>query len=560
MPQKLAIAISGTMSLGSYEAGVLYEIVEAIAQHNCHPDTADDQRIEIDVITGVSAGAMTACILTQKLMFEAEALRQPHANALYEPWVEDMEITELLKLRLSKDDLSSVFSSERMAEIGYTYLLQRYATGQPTPRQRHPAAAGSVRLGLVMSNLNGIESVVQLTDFPEIHNPANRSPRLTRTRYSDSFTCEISDSDADDHLNLWQKLEKIARSSSAFPFLFRPVSMFCPQQADDTECIYTDGSLFENEPLGLAKKLVDQIDPQHLDHLNRFYLSVAPSPSPANLAINNSNITSLGTGTALIDAILTQASQSWITISQVNERIRQFEHQIKELSDVLIKSPALSTHFNSVADHLLTILYSQSVRESFQQADQERLRQQFTEEYERIVYATSTESICGEAVASSWLRLVQVLEKIQQLGDKDVMRVYAITSEAGFASKPFGLRGLLDQSLRDFDYNAGRHKAIIFLTRLQTLHQHGKSEGQLYLTHFVPGHNLKPLSKDLANPNRRMDQIPAAKRRAVKSQLLDRAQQMVDASESRFWVRWLFKLSLRLFLSKHLDRLLELEK
>lgn len=552
MPQKLAIAISGTVSLSSYEAGVLYEVVEAIAQHNCHPDTAAEQRIEIDVVTGVSAGTMTACILTQKLMFEAEALRQPHANALYEPWVEDLDITEMLKPHSAKD-LSSIFLSERMAEIGSTYLLQRYATGQPTPRQRHPAAASSVQLGLATSNLNGIEHTLHLTDFPEFTNPAHRSPRLTYTRHDDVLIQKISDSDADDHLRMWQKLEKIARSSSA-PFLFRPLH-------HDSGPIYTDGGLFENEPLGLAKNLVDQIDPQHLDHHNRFYLYVGPSArTTVNLA---SNATSLNTGAALIDALFTQTSQNWITISHVNEQIRQFEHQIKELSDVLIKSPALSNSFSRVADALLAILYSQEpVSAQFQQADQQRLRQQFTEEYERIVYATNTESIAGEAVAKSWLRLVQVLEKIQHLGNKDVMTVYALTAEAAIADRPFALKSCLDQSLRDLDYSAGRHKAVTFLKRLQTLNQHGKSEGQLYLTNFVPGHNLKPLPKDFANLahlNTSMDWIPIAKRQAVKAQLLDRAQQVIDTSESRFWVRWLLKFSLGLFLSKQLDRLLELK-
>ena len=34
MPYKLAITVAGGVSLGTYEAGVLYEIVDAISQHN----------------------------------------------------------------------------------------------------------------------------------------------------------------------------------------------------------------------------------------------------------------------------------------------------------------------------------------------------------------------------------------------------------------------------------------------------------------------------------------------------------------------------------------------
>jgi predicted acylesterase/phospholipase RssA len=569
MPQKLAIAIRGAVALSSYEAGILYEMIEAIAQHNCHPDTMDEQRIEIDVITGVSAGAMTACILAQKLMFEAEALRQPHANALYGPWVEDMDITELLKLRLHDDPQASVFSAERMAEIGYTYLLQRYATGQPTPRQRHPAAADSIRVGLAMANLQGSDGTVNLTDFPDVNNPDNRSPALTYTRHSEWLTYQISDRDADDHPELWQKLERIARSSSTVPFLLRPPQIdpidlrdsHSSHQTAGFPGIPIDGSLFKSDPLDLAKNLVDQTDRQHLDHPNRFYLYVAPSAKTLftdRFAQNQA--TPLATSAALMNALFTNAGQNWIRISQMNEKIRQFERQAKELSDVLIKSPHLKTSFSSIADHLLTILYRQdapSAEPLEMETDQERLRQQFTEEYERIVYATQTGNIAGEEVAKSWLRLVQALEKIQHLGDKDVMTVYAITPEERLTGEqPFALGGLLDQSLRDADYNTGRRQAVHFLTRLQTLNQHGKSEGQLYLTNFTPGHNLRPSeSWDEA----RMDWIPAGKRRAVKSQLLARTQHIIDASESRFWVRWLLKLSLSLFLSRQIDRLLELE-
>ena len=64
MPRKLAIVISGAVSLGSYEAGVMYELLEAIALHNESVGSDHPDRVEIDVITGASAGAMTAAILS----------------------------------------------------------------------------------------------------------------------------------------------------------------------------------------------------------------------------------------------------------------------------------------------------------------------------------------------------------------------------------------------------------------------------------------------------------------------------------------------------------------
>ncbi len=577
MSQKLAIAISGAVSLGSYEAGVIYEIVEAIAQHNTHPDTAEEERIEIDVITGASAGAMTACILSQKLMFEAEALRQPCANALYGPWVEDVDITGLLKLRGQDDPNFSILSSEQIAELGYKYVMQRYAAGQPTPRQRHPAAASSIRLGLAMSNLNGVDYAVEVTDFPNVADPGSRSRRMfTYTRHKDFFTCEIQDQDADDNPKLWQKLEAIARSSGAFPFAFRLLQI--QREGSDASFaqsvlspdrpysfVYTDGGVFENEPLGLAKDLVDEIDRKHLNHGDRFYLYVAPGAksSTVNPNINAENATYLNTGAALAGAIFTQARfQNWIATSKINAAIRQFEQQAKELSDVLLKSPQLRMAFSSVADNLLSVLYIQGTSVEQQQQimlDRNRLRHQFTEEYDRLVYASTKTGVPGEEVAESWLKLVQALEKAQNLGTKDVMTVYAITSEdvelAGEQLFAFG--GFLDQSFRKHDYDVGRHKAVHFLQQLQALNQKGKGEGQLYLTNFVPGHNLAPLQPDLGKVD--LSKVDLKTRQALKAQLVDRLQRIVDSVEGRIWVRWLLKLSLRIFLSKRLNELLKLE-
>jgi len=86
MSQKLAIAISGAVSLGSFESGVMYEIIEAIAQHNQHQETAEDQKIIIDVITGASAGAMTAAILAQKTFLRQIDLRPYQMTSTGHGW------------------------------------------------------------------------------------------------------------------------------------------------------------------------------------------------------------------------------------------------------------------------------------------------------------------------------------------------------------------------------------------------------------------------------------------------------------------------------------------
>ena len=63
MTYRVAFAISGAVSLGSYEAGTVYEIIRAFAEHNNSLPEGSDQRIAIDVLTGASAGGMTAALI-----------------------------------------------------------------------------------------------------------------------------------------------------------------------------------------------------------------------------------------------------------------------------------------------------------------------------------------------------------------------------------------------------------------------------------------------------------------------------------------------------------------
>ena len=84
MTYRVAIAISGAVSLGSYEAGTLYEIIKALKEHNENPA---NPKIEIDVLTGASAGGMTAAMIAQKLLYDGDALSGENTNVAYEAWV-----------------------------------------------------------------------------------------------------------------------------------------------------------------------------------------------------------------------------------------------------------------------------------------------------------------------------------------------------------------------------------------------------------------------------------------------------------------------------------------
>src|SRR5437764_1414645 len=136
MSKNLAITIAGAVSLGSYEAGVLFEVLDAIRQHNTHPQTAGDDRVLIDVLTGASAGGMTAIVLAQKLLYSAGEFVGPYDNPLYNLWVKRISLAGLQQTEEDERALDSLFSSNLIETISREALLKRYAT-TPIAAIRH---------------------------------------------------------------------------------------------------------------------------------------------------------------------------------------------------------------------------------------------------------------------------------------------------------------------------------------------------------------------------------------------------------------------------------------
>ncbi len=462
MAKKLAITISGAVSLGSYEAGVMYEVVHAIRQHNESRETSADDRILIDVLTGASAGGMTAAILAQKLMFEADALEGAYFNSLYAPWVTDVNIFDLLTERPGDSPSKSILSSKFVEDISRRYLTSRYQSHADPPRAHHGAAADKIWLGLAMSNLNGADYKVGTWPKGE----------FVYTRFQDELKVLIENAASDDTMDVWEPLRNAAVSCGAFPFAFSAVEVvrhkFEYDSPDLTSQIlptqtfcYTDGGVFQNEPLGMAKDLVDITDPQHVDTENRYYLFVShgAKKSVASSELNAGNADFLPFGIRLATAIFNQAGfQDWIMVENVNSQIDLFNKRAVELASILKEKadPAeFVTSLGSAANVLLPVLFKDAGGEASIKAARDRLKKQFAAEYDGL----------PEGVRNTWVDAILVLESAAQMGERDEMRILAVTSDeselAGADLQAFS--GFFDFKYRKHDYDVGREKAQAFL-------------------------------------------------------------------------------------------------
>jgi len=469
MPTKfLAITIAGAVSLGSYEAGATYEILDAIRQHNEHPETiANGDFIRIDVLTGASAGGMTAAILAQKLLFAKNEFvgpdghsPSPYNNPLYNTWVKGIDLKDLLDSQdkpLPDGDPAelSVLSSNLIEKISRDTLAQLDHTGNiPLTGGAHNAIdpGRGVRLGLALTNLNGINY-----EYPIFGGGSFRY-----TDFSDQMLRLLPVNDRSS--TRWIEISGAAVACGAFPAAFRtkdlprvlsdyqPSDTLVSFPSDPYTFTYTDGGVLQNQPLGMAKNLVDLND-RHLNNENRFYLFVSPSPMEGkqNLELHEANANILKVVERLYDVYTGQSTfRDWIQAREVNGQIDILDKRATGLAQALAHNEIDSDVLNRASKQIVTVLYATEPPDEPQDAALARLSAQYSEEIANL----GADSINAEA----FLNAILALEKSAGLGERDKMEIYGIVTKDGDLAGAgiFAFLGFFDISYRDHDYDWGR--------------------------------------------------------------------------------------------------------
>jgi hypothetical protein len=526
MPKRLAITIAGAVSLGSYEAGVLYEVLDAIQQHNHNPATGLDEKIVIDVLTGASAGGMTAIILAQKLLFSADEFRGPYDNPLYNTWVTRISLEGLQSTENGEQALHSLFSSNLVQTISKEALLQRYATGQPAAPQRHDAVGDEIRVGIALTNLNGVAYGY----------PVTPGGKFVYIDYSDQMSRRVTGSGSD-NASFWEPLRQAAVACGAFPIAFRVQDL---QRSAKTECddyptqnreawasdpatfTYTDGGVLQNQPLGMAKNLVDSID-KHLDQETRYYLFVSPHAKDpdVNDGFHAANADYFHLVLRLISSVMGQSGfQDWITAKGVNERLVLLDSRAKGLKDAILRGDVDVACLAKTADSLLTLFFTSgehlspgaTAPETLVQA-RSRIAAQYHDWIEEVDGVSNRADAYRDAVLA--------FETAAGLGARDFMSIYGITATeselAGAGLQAF--LGFFDRRFRDHDYDVGRlhARSVLKDAAIQVSGQLGPISYQ--------GSEIHPIDSRL--DGLKMSQVPIADLNAFKAGMRKRLNQML---------------------------------
>jgi hypothetical protein len=181
----------------------------------------------------------------------------------------------------------------------------------------------------------------------------------------------------------WEWLSDAAVASGAFPFAFRPRAVlrsqteFVNEQTplwpgknqptvegttyvqwgpkEPSDFAYSDGGVLQNQPLGIAKNLVDMavqervenakqlpnadllMQTLHRDADDRLYVFISPNPvKSSSVALRAADISLSQMLPDIVRTYLRQATfHDWIMAERVNQKIRLLDERAKELAAAL---------------------------------------------------------------------------------------------------------------------------------------------------------------------------------------------------------------------------------
>ncbi len=266
---RLSLILSGAVSLGAYEGGVVAQLAYALARWNeARPEAPP--RAVIDVIAGASAGAMTGAMLAHHLMTGDDP--REFVSRVRESWCgASTTLPEMLRPRsgdehsfLSSrliDDVAEKFfqpregdpARVRQAEVVFTCTLTSleaipYQFQMLTRRRLKPMPAWTRRDWATFSVLRG--------DQPGAPPPVWELPTGCRAGQPESRRVD------------WPRLVSFGLASGAFPVAFQPIAISrlttdYPKPLRDTRgwvrLRYMDGGVLDNMPFKRASEALGSL-------------------------------------------------------------------------------------------------------------------------------------------------------------------------------------------------------------------------------------------------------------------------------------------------------------
>jgi hypothetical protein len=229
---RIGINMAGAISAGAYTAGVLDFLIQALDEWEAAKSRSEPvprHKVSIDVLSGASAGGMSAAIAIVALheqfppIVESACEVKKSQNKLYRSWVRDIDIEALLGTQDLRDgkEVVSLLDSTPIPEIAGDVIGQRNFT------RRRSYVSNNLELFIALTNLRGV---------PYSVNSSNEGSFEEHIAYfADQIQFEIVGKEGDSPQSelakplplsggdsQWQLLRRAAVATGAFPIALAP--------------------------------------------------------------------------------------------------------------------------------------------------------------------------------------------------------------------------------------------------------------------------------------------------------------------------------------------------
>jgi hypothetical protein len=253
--------------------------------------------------------------------------------------------------------------------------------------------------------------------------------------------------------------------------------------------------VLQNQPLGMAKNLVDEND-NHLENDNRFYLFVSPSPMDGkqNFDLHEADANMLVVGKRLFDVNTGQSTfRDWIQAQEINAQIEILDQRAIGLAAALETAKIDAGVLSAASQGVLDLLYATAQVSETQAEAEARLAHQYAAEIGQAGPPATGLGGVATPASRAFLLAIHALEKAASLGERDRMQIYGIVTAdgnlAGAGVQAFA--GFFDQAFRDHDYDWGRTVAQRLLSNPAFA-----APGQLGPIRYTPA-GIRPLDAAL---------------------------------------------------------------
>ncbi len=330
---KLCITMAGAVSAGAYTAGVLDYLIETLdlweqvktknrtlgENHSNYDHTVPMHQVEIDVISGSSAGgisgSLTMLALTDKHFKSYNRNNKAGENNIfYKSWVEmaDDADSDTLEKLLSENDLKEYGEVKSLLNTKPIEVIADRSLKIREQREMPKYASKSLDVILTTTNLRGLNFMVDFDDSgtgpPKGTIITNHGGFLRYKLMNDEFKVGIPENKDDLYFVLdisqekhIQYLKDATLSTAAFPiglesrelkisseyikryprYLFKSDKGITalPPEGDIYTFNSVDGGVINNEPYGIALKVVKEKNPIHVEKEKYAVIMIDPFPN-----------------------------------------------------------------------------------------------------------------------------------------------------------------------------------------------------------------------------------------------------------------------------------------